>query len=136
MVLMAGGVAAVDGRSRKRGGQQGVLQRYVDVRPLAAIGRFSPRPLLMLNGKRDRLVPEKQVKALFRAAKKPKEIQWYDKGHLLPPDAANAAAEWLDRRMRESKKSELKSENSEPGARATGQKLTDEGFFTLFADFR
>ncbi|MHC4181334.1 MAG: alpha/beta hydrolase family protein, partial [Planctomycetota bacterium] len=100
MVLMVGGAAAVDGRSRKRGGQQGVLQQYVETRPLDAIGRFAPRPLLMLNGKRDRLVPQKQIKALFRAAQKPKDIKWYDKGHLLPPEAAKDAAEWLDRKMR------------------------------------
>ena len=101
MVLMSGGAAAVDGRSRNPSGQRGVLQRYVDTRPLAAIGRFSPRPILMLNGKRDRLVPEKQIKTLFKAAQKPKEIKWYEKGHLLPSQAAKDAAEWLERRMRE-----------------------------------
>jgi dienelactone hydrolase len=101
MVLMAGGAAAIEGRSSKRDGQEGVLHLYPETRPLEAISRFAPRPLLMLNGKRDRLVPEKQVRALFRAARKPKEIKWYDRGHLLPLQAANDAAEWLERRMRE-----------------------------------
>jgi predicted esterase len=49
----------------------------------------------MLNGKKDSLVPEKQIRDLFRAAKRRKEIKWYDTGHLLPPEAAEYAAEWI-----------------------------------------
>lgn len=55
--------------------------------PIHFIGRFSPRPLLMLSAKRDELIPKFATDALFAAAKDPKEIVWFDSGHVLPPTA-------------------------------------------------
>ena len=53
------------------------------------------RPLLMLHGSNDRTIRPQQARALYEAASEPKEIKWYAAGHLLPPEAGDAAAVWL-----------------------------------------
>jgi len=57
------------------------------VDPLHFVGRFAPRPLLMLSAKRDELIPRYATDALFNAAREPKKIVWFDSGHVLPPTA-------------------------------------------------
>lgn len=51
--------------------------------PIHYIGRFSPRPLLILSAKRDELIPKSATDAIFSAAREPKEIKWYDATHVL-----------------------------------------------------
>jgi dienelactone hydrolase len=63
--------------------------------PTAAVQLLGGRPLLMLNGRADRIIPAAQAERLFNAASNPKELRWYDSGHVLPPAAADDAAEWL-----------------------------------------
>ncbi len=70
------------------------LARTVEVNaaitdPIHFIGRFAPRPLLMLNAKRDELIPRANAEALFNAARDPREIIWYNSGHVLPLNAVN-----------------------------------------------
>jgi hypothetical protein len=36
---------------------------------------------------------------LFQAAREPKEIRWWDSGHVLPPVAIADAAAWLAAQM-------------------------------------
>ena len=55
--------------------------------PVYFIGRFSPRPLLMLSARRDELIPKFATEALFNAAGEPKELVWFNSGHVLPPTA-------------------------------------------------
>lgn len=57
------------------------------VDPIHFVGRFAPRPLLMLSAKRDELIPRYATDALFEAARQPKKIVWFDSGHVLPPTA-------------------------------------------------
>jgi dienelactone hydrolase len=52
--------------------------------PVNFIGRFAGRPLLFCSAKKDELIPKFATDALFNAAKEPKEIKWYDSGHVLP----------------------------------------------------
>jgi dienelactone hydrolase len=42
---------------------------------------ISPRPVLLVNGSRDELVPVSAARALFDALGEPKRIVWYDGGH-------------------------------------------------------
>jgi fermentation-respiration switch protein FrsA (DUF1100 family) len=63
--------------------------------PRLAIAHFAGRPLLMLAGKRDYVVTPDMVKRLYAAAREPKEIEWYDCGHLLTEDAYEKAADWV-----------------------------------------
>lgn len=67
--------------------------------PVKNIRALDGRPLLMVAGKRDRTVSPAQAEALFAAAREPKEIRWYDSGHILPITAAQDVADWLVRRL-------------------------------------
>ena len=58
--------------------------RIVD--PIHCASMISPRPLLMINGSRDEIIPKPATEALFAAARDPKRIIWYDCGHIDLPD--------------------------------------------------
>jgi len=65
--------------------------------PANYIGRISPRPLLMLNGKYDTdMIPDTSVEPLYRLAKPPKQILWSEGGHAAPSEENQAAMlKWL-----------------------------------------
>jgi uncharacterized protein len=69
--------------------------------PLRAVRKFAGRPLLMVNGRRDRTIRPEQAERLFAAAGEPKEIRWWDAGHYLPREASDDAARWLRARLGE-----------------------------------
>jgi len=70
------------------------------VDPVNWVGRISPRPLLMINGKDDQIVPKECTERLFAAAKQPKEIVWLEGGHLPQPDAVlRTVDEWLNKHL-------------------------------------
>jgi fermentation-respiration switch protein FrsA (DUF1100 family) len=77
----------------------GKLARTV-IDPTRLVRKLKGRPLLMVHGKRDRTVKPAQAQRLFDAAEQPKEIRWYDAGHILPPAAAADAARWLAGHLR------------------------------------
>jgi fermentation-respiration switch protein FrsA (DUF1100 family) len=54
--------------------------------PLNFVDKISPRPLLMINGTKDDIVPVEANKLLHATAKEPKKIIWLKAGHLLPHD--------------------------------------------------
>jgi len=63
------------------------LQELLDpADPVNFVGLISPRPLLMINGKNDIIVPPRATKILFEHAKQPKEIRWMNYSHMLPYD--------------------------------------------------
>jgi dienelactone hydrolase len=68
--------------------------------PLRAVRKLDGRPLLMVNGTADRTVRPDQAERLFAAAQEPKELKWWNAGHILPPPAIDYAAEWLREKMR------------------------------------
>jgi fermentation-respiration switch protein FrsA (DUF1100 family) len=63
--------------------------------PRRAVRALAGRPLLMINGRRDRTVTPAQALSLFEAARMPKEIRWYDGGHRLSDGAISEVAAWL-----------------------------------------
>lgn len=67
--------------------------------PLRAVRRLAGRPLLVVHGKNDRTVRPAQAQRLFDAAGEPKEIRWWDAGHLLPPPAIAWTADWIARAL-------------------------------------
>lgn len=68
--------------------------------PVNWVARISPRPLLMINGKDDQIVPKECTERLFAAAKEPKEIVWLEGGHLPQPDAVlRKVDEWLTKHL-------------------------------------
>ena len=68
--------------------------------PRLAIAHFAGRPVLMLAGKQDYVVTPEMVKRLYGAAAEPKEIVWYDAGHLLDAEAYEKSAEWAEKVMK------------------------------------
>ncbi|MGH0032230.1 MAG: alpha/beta hydrolase family protein [Myxococcota bacterium] len=64
--------------------------------PAGYIGRFAPRPLLLVNAERDATVPRDAAQALYRAARPPVEQLWFDADHdALPGVALKAMWEFL-----------------------------------------
>jgi dienelactone hydrolase len=50
--------------------------------PVGYVGAIAPRPVLFLNGTRDRLIPTAAAQALYDAAGQPKRMVWYDSDHV------------------------------------------------------
>ena len=71
----------------------GLVRSIAD--PLRAVRKLSGRPLLMIHGRSDRTILPEQAERLYAAAGEPKELRWWDAGHVLPPAAIASAAEWL-----------------------------------------
>jgi uncharacterized protein len=76
-----------------------VNARAID--PLNFVWRISPRPVLFINGKRDRLVPVESNILLHNMASEPKTIVWFDgiegepTGHIPPiNDILQICTEW------------------------------------------
>jgi pimeloyl-ACP methyl ester carboxylesterase len=105
MVLMVAGSAATAAKELEEEGP-GIKERldlvhhFAVLRHNLAIAKFAPRPVLMLNGKKDPMVPPERTKVLFEAAGNPKEQRWYDSGHLLPFEAHRDAAAWLAKQVK------------------------------------
>jgi fermentation-respiration switch protein FrsA (DUF1100 family) len=68
--------------------------------PLKAVRRLSGRPLLMTHGRLDRTVLPADADRLFAAAGEPKEMRWWNTGHILPAEAIEDVAEWLVRQLK------------------------------------
>jgi uncharacterized protein len=67
--------------------------------PLRAVRKLRGRPLLMVHGRRDTTVLPEQAERLYAAAGEPRELRWWDAGHVLPPEAIEYAAGWLVSRL-------------------------------------
>lgn len=101
--FLAGALAARDRRVRAlvvaAGGDlpSGPLTAFARpiMDPLKNVQALAGRPLLVVAGRRDRTMTPSQAEALYAAAAQPKEIRWYDSGHILPPSAADDVADWL-----------------------------------------
>jgi fermentation-respiration switch protein FrsA (DUF1100 family) len=64
--------------------------RFGDVRPIEAIAALSPRPLLLIHGAADTLIPASHAHALFAAAREPKDL-W------IVPGVEHCGAYFADR---------------------------------------
>ena len=76
----------------------GMVRMITD--PVKSAKSLNGRPLLMLHGRADRTITPEQAQRLHDAASDPKELRWYDSGHVLPPQAADDASVWLGRTIR------------------------------------
>jgi uncharacterized protein len=65
--------------------------------PLRWVRQLAGRPLLMMHGRQDAIVSPDLAERLFSAAGEPKQILWFDSGHILPQEAMEQAANWLVR---------------------------------------
>jgi len=80
VVLVVGG----GGLGRRLGHEPTAVEKdtLAVIEPANWIGLISPRPVLMLNGAEDKVVPRQATEILYAAAQEPKRIVWYEgKGH-------------------------------------------------------
>ncbi|MBV9173376.1 MAG: hypothetical protein JOZ81_25205 [Chloroflexi bacterium] len=68
----------------------------VDLRAVLAIGRISPRPVLIIHGELDRIVPVRHARLLYLAAHTPKEL-WIVAGGRHEPARAIGARSYAAR---------------------------------------
>jgi dienelactone hydrolase len=77
-------------------------ERWLDamrpIEPIKWIGR-ADAPILFLSGRNDELVPPADARTYQQAAHEPKDVRWYDSGHLLPSQSLCDAAGWLEKRI-------------------------------------
>jgi dienelactone hydrolase len=67
------------------------------VDPANYVGHISPRPVWMVNGRDDKIVPPASAEALHQAAKEPKRVVWYEGGHIPDiPLVVRVISEWID----------------------------------------
>ncbi|HET9251492.1 MAG TPA: dienelactone hydrolase family protein [Candidatus Eisenbacteria bacterium] len=59
---------------------------FHDLEPERLIPKISPRPVLIVSGRKDEMIPEDLAQRLFDAAKEPKEQVWLDTRHMNPGD--------------------------------------------------
>ena len=74
-----------------------LIRQIID--PHKAVRQLAGRPLLMVHGRHDRTVLPEQAERLYAAAREPKQLEWWDAGHILPPAAIEHAAAWLAERL-------------------------------------
>lgn len=66
------------------------------VDPVNFAGHISPRPVLLVNGTQDTIIPRVAAEALQAAVGEPREIIWYEGGHVdLPLDVLAAVLSWI-----------------------------------------
>jgi putative redox protein len=78
------------------------LEGFNTVSPLNWIGRISPRPLLLIHGDKDDLVPVEHAHRLYKKAGKPKELVIIpEAGHKLRLEekAITTALDWLKMKL-------------------------------------
>lgn len=87
-VLLAKSVLSLAGDKnlKDKATRESVVAALDPLDPVRWVGRISPRPVLMINGELDNIVPVEANKALHAAAKEPKKVVWYSGGHFAPPD--------------------------------------------------
>jgi dienelactone hydrolase len=76
---------------------RGLALLLTPLEPTRYVARIAPRPVLMVNGTGDSLIPRANADALFEAAREPKEILWMRSEHVRPDEEEliGAASKWL-----------------------------------------
>ena len=71
------------------------FQAMIPIEPRRFIAHNSTTALLFLAGRLDTAVLPADTQTLYDAASAPKELRWYDSGHLLPDQAWLDTHDWL-----------------------------------------
>ncbi len=76
------------------------LEAMKVIDPIHHVGLAAPSSLLFQNGRHDKSTPEKDVIALYEAAKEPKKMAWYDAGHPLDGEACQDRYVWMREQLK------------------------------------
>ena len=63
--------------------------------PIHFVGLAKPSELLFQDGRQDEIVPEAALKELAGAGSEPKEVRWYDSGHVPSAEMWTDSRSWL-----------------------------------------
>jgi dienelactone hydrolase len=63
--------------------------------PIHFVGLATPSELLFQDGREDEVVPEAALKALAQAGSEPKDVRWYDAGHVPTAEMWAYSQTWL-----------------------------------------
>lgn len=73
-----------------------LVEEYMaDIDPTIWIAKISPRPVLLINGTKDDIIPRASAEALINAAKEPKEVYWDAVGHTISPMRLATILDWI-----------------------------------------
>jgi dienelactone hydrolase len=75
------------------------FQAMTPVEPIRFLPHNSTTALLFLAGRLDTAVLPGDTQTLYDAATAPKELRWYDTGHLLPQQASLETHDWLHQQL-------------------------------------
>jgi dienelactone hydrolase len=67
--------------------------------PLRYAPHAAPSALLFQDGRHDKVVPRKALAGLARAGSRPKEVRWYDSGHVPSEKAWAYSQRWLSKHL-------------------------------------
>jgi dienelactone hydrolase len=95
-VLRLGGGDAISPWQAAVAGR-GLALLLLPLEPTRYAARISPRPILMVNGASDSLIPRSNVDALYEAARPPKDILWVRGEHVHPDETEliGAVSGWI-----------------------------------------
>jgi cephalosporin-C deacetylase-like acetyl esterase len=72
-----------------------------DIDPVNLIGNCKGRPVLLVNGEDDTVIPKSSAERLQQAAQEPKEVRWMKAGHLIFGPAFNELIQnWFAQKMK------------------------------------
>jgi dienelactone hydrolase len=95
--LIAGGAAPVSEYVRYAPAdlQQELTALLRKTDPIHYVGQAKPSELLFQDGRQDEVVPEAALKELAGAGSEPKEVRWYESGHVPNPKMWSDSRTWL-----------------------------------------
>ena len=67
--------------------------------PIHFVGLAEPSELLFQDGRQDEIVPEAALKELAGAGSEPKEVRWYDSGHVPSAKMWTDSRSWLSEHL-------------------------------------
>ncbi len=104
--LLAGGAAPVSAYvSNAPADLQDELTTLLEkTDPIHFVGLAKPSELLFQDGRHDEIVPEAALKALAGAGSEPKELRWYDSGHVPSAEMWTDSRSWLSEHLGLTKK--------------------------------
>lgn len=68
--------------------------------PKNFVGHIAPRPILLINGTKDVMIPRVAAQALYSAAREPKKQIWLPYDHFLSVEVRPLLQNWLDQHLK------------------------------------
>jgi predicted esterase len=80
--------------------REAFIHQMSEIDPITHIPNLSPAEAFFQFATNDPHVPKERAEEFFAAAKKPKEVKWYEAGHGLNQEATVDRKAWLKERLK------------------------------------